>query len=465
MNFWQFPETLHHNTAVIYPTGSLSYLQLELLVVEFMALLPESRSLVALQCNNDLDTLVAYLACLKKRVAMLLMDGQKNIEESASLLATFRVSAVIQRGHITRSQKQTTVIDPRLAIMISTSGSTGSAKQVALSYENLAANSQSICDFLPIISSDTAITTLPFQYSYGLSIINTHLQKGACILLSDNPVTSREFWSLLDKFNVSSFAGVPYTYEMLKRLGFLRKKYSSIRYLSQAGGRLSDDLTEALSVHLRSQGKQFYVMYGQTEATARMSWLAPEKLPDKVGAIGNPIPGGKFTLLNEDRVVDEPDQIGELIYQGPNIMLGYAVNAADLATFNPPGCLHTGDLAKRDEDGDYYIVGRLKRIVKIFGSRINLDEIEKLLEIQGYYAKVVGSDLRLYIALNDENRGEVDDFSSSDRGTEVIQYLAKTLRLHPSVISLSLMDAFPLKINQKIDYTRLLQFFEEQHAH
>lgn len=475
--FWQFSPSCLHNTAVINGSQTLTYAQLQQRYREFMLCLPEAGNLVVLKCRNDLPTLVAWLACLNKKVPVLLLENAVTDTTLQALVQRFAAAAVVSDGKIITVPNgvEASQIDSRLAVMISTSGSTGSAKQVALSYDNLQANAQSICDYLPIKAGDVTITTLPFHYSYGLSVINTHLLSGATIVLSDFSIMSREFWDLMDTHGITSFAGVPYTFEMLKRVGFLKKSLPALRYVTQAGGRLSDDLVIQFAEHLQEQQAAFYVMYGQTEATARMAFLAPHKLPKKVGAIGNAIPGGKLSLMDEQKQpITRPNSQGELVYYGANIMLGYASCAEELTSFLPPTCLYTGDLAMRDSEGDYTIVGRVKRFVKIFGSRINLDEVEALLEQNGYYARVTGTDKRLYLALaqidNEQGSHEKDDSDKSvneknatekqQREKQAIHFLSKSIKLHPNMMKCTTLSSFPLKTNQKIDYAALLAKFE-----
>lgn len=450
--FWTFPSEYWKKIAVITQDQFLTYGELHSLCIAFMKKLPDSGILVALSCKNDLDTLVAWLACLNKKVPVLLVDARTSANMIAGLIERFAISAFIFDGKVTECKYHSLGVtaDNRLAALISTSGSTGSAKHVALSDENLQSNANSICSYLPITSDDVTITTLPFNYSYGLSVINTHLMKGATVILTENSVTSRGFWEQLEKNKVNSFAGVPYTYEMLKRLGFLKKKFPALRYLTQAGGRLANNLVKEFSECLKQRGTSFYVMYGQTEATARIAWLEPKKLPRKLDSIGSAIPDGKLLLLDESkRVIESNDTPGELVYRGPNVMLGYANNSSELSRFYPPTDLFTGDLAKRDSDGDFFIIGRKKRFVKIFGSRLNLDEVENLLQQYGYRVKATGTDKALYIALN-----------QTDIEQEVTQLLSKKIKLHPSVIYCKYLKSVPIKGNQKTDYEALLALME-----
>ena len=262
-------------------------------------------------------------------------------------------------------------VHPDLALLLTTSGSTGSPKLVRLTLRNLAANAESIAQYLQLTPQERPITSLPMSYSYGLSVINSHLQVGATIVFTEDGVLQREFWDAVDQHHCTSFAGVPYTYQMLLQTGLLNKKGSSLRTLTQAGGRLEERYIQQMYDLAMARGWKFMVMYGQTEATARISYVPFERLGGKVGSVGIAIPNG---LLSVD------EHTGELVYRGPNVMLGYAECRDDLAKGDElHGVLRTGDLARQDDDGYFYITGRLKRFLKLFGKRFNLDDVEKIL--------------------------------------------------------------------------------------
>jgi acyl-CoA synthetase (AMP-forming)/AMP-acid ligase II len=251
-------------------------------------------------------------------------------------------------------------LHPDLALLLTTSGSTGSPKLVRISYQNLMCNSNSIVEYLKINEKERPITTLPMNYSYGLSIINSHLVAGSTILLTSKSIDEKEFWDFLKNERATSISGVPYTYEMLKRLKFLRMTFPYLNTLTQAGGKLNADLNFEFAKFCEQTNKRFFIMYGQTEATARMSYLPPEYTISKIGSMGIPIPGGQFILTDEKGKELEGDNVvGELVYKGRNVSMGYAITCEDLAKGDENnGILKTGDLAKRDKDNFYYIVGR-----------------------------------------------------------------------------------------------------------
>ena len=187
-----------------------------------------------------------------------------------------------------------------LALLLTTSGSTGSPKLVRQSYQNIQANSESIAEYLEIDETERPITTLPMHYTYGLSVIQSHIMKGACILLTNESVIGKPFWDFFKKEQATSIAGVPYTYEMLKRIRFFRMDLPSLRTMTQAGGKILPELHREFAEYAAEKGKNFVVMYGQTEATARMGYLPADKALDKVGSMGIVIPGGSFDLIDVD---------------------------------------------------------------------------------------------------------------------------------------------------------------------
>lgn len=340
-----------------------------------------------------------------------------------------------------------------LALLLTTSGSTGSPKFVRQSYANIRANTDSIVEYLHLDSTERPITTLPMNYTYGLSILNTHLDVGAQILLTDKSLMQREFWNFFRDGGATSFGGVPYTYEMLKRLRFFRMDLPTLRTMTQAGGKLLPELHREFASYARETGREFVVMYGQCEATARMAWLPPERSLDKVGSMGIPIPGGRFELLDaDDSVITEPDRTGELVYYGKNVTLGYAVCAEDLARGDENhGRLVTGDMAQLDGDGFYTIVGRKKRFLKIFGNRVNLDDAERLLRSEFQTEAVCGGrDDNLYIFTTDEARGE-----------DMRRWLAEKTRLSPSAIRAVHIDSIPHTESGKISYKELEPYYAE----
>lgn len=413
----------HDGLAAIADNGKVvSYAELKQLSDEWAAKIP-SRSLVFLLVSNNLDSLVAYAACLNHGIVPLMLDAKidgqllqrfKDIYRPDFIWRPGKGGYVLEEGQRTEDKGQRGLYD-ELALLLTTSGSTGSPKLVRQSYENIRANTQSIVEYLKLDSSERPITTLPMNYTYGLSIINSHLAVGATLLLTEKSIMQREFWNFFTEQGATSFGGVPYTYEMLDKLMFFRRKLPSLRTMTQAGGKILPALHQKFAEYARREGKNFVVMYGQCEATARMSYLPPERALDKVGSMGVAIPGGRFSLIDVDgREITEPDVTGELVYDGANVTLGYAECADDLSKGDERhGRLVTGDMAKCDTDGFYYVVGRKKRFLKIFGNRVNLDETERL--VKGAFPDLDcacgGVDDKMKIFITDETRMQaVRDF-------------------------------------------------------
>jgi len=406
----------------------------------------------ALQCRNNLTSVVAYLSCLRHQRPLLLLDPALPAAQLAELTSRLEIVALINdQGEMSRVSTSAFRSRVDLALLLSTSGSTGSPKSVMLSQANLQANALAISQYLPMLASDTAITSLPLHYSYGLSVLNSHLLIGAKLVLTDYSVMNKEFWQLVNQQQVSSLAGVPFTYQMLKTLRFERLPLPALRYLTQAGGKLTPELTHYVR-QLNQQGSMpVYLMYGQTEATARIAYLAPEHLPQYADCIGQAIPGGELLLREPlDRsVIDKPLTPGELCYRGANVMLGYATNAAELRCTQQIDELATGDLAERLPNGLYRIVGRLNRMVKLQGKRWMLDHLEATFSSQGHKVVCTGRDDLLVV-------GAIDPDVSSSIPAQISSYLQQQLQLHPTLFKVLLLRDIPYTSSGKVHYQAIL---------
>ena len=432
--------------AAIEGDSTLTYGELGARCVGFSAKLAKYPQLIFLKAHNNIATLVAYLSALASQHPVMLLNPDISQQQLDSLIKVYQPNLLIENLSITHLHARPIVLAEELALLLSTSGSTGSAKQVALSSRNLQANAQSICEYLPIRPGERSVTTLPFFYSYGLSVINSHLLAGACIVFTSHSFVNREFWQLFKELEINSFAGVPHSYEILLKLRFTRMNLPSLRYFTQAGGRLSPALVKQLADYATAQHKQFFVMYGQTEATARMAYLPDDRALHKPESIGRAIPNGHLFLQDEQgQETTELGLSGELVYQGPNIMLGYAQSVSELAAFRPAKKLQTGDLAYQDEDGDFFITGRLKRFIKLFGQRINLDEVELLLLEKGFETYCCGDDSKLLVAVK---------FGSDIKSLQSL--ISEHLQIHSSVIQILEVDPFPLTDSGKKDYYAIL---------
>jgi long-chain acyl-CoA synthetase len=334
----------------------------------------------------------------------------------------------------------------KLALLLPTSGSTGSPKLVRLSFNNIISNAESIAEYLSIDKNERPITSMPMYYSFGLSIINSHLIKGATILLTNNSLIEKEFWAFLKSYGATSLSGIPYSFEILKKLRFFKMDLPYLKTLTQAGGKLNDNLNRQFALFCQGNDKRFFVMYGQTEASPRMSYLLPEYSISKLGSIGVAIPGGKFSLVDSNcNLITKNETIGELVYKGHNVSMGYAICGEDLAKGDENnGVLVTGDLAKRDIDGFYYIVGRKKRFVKLYGNRVNLDETERLIKNIIPDVACAGIDDKMVIYITDEKL--ID---------EVKSFISKKLKINSRAFEIIIIEKIPKNSSGKTIYSKL----------
>ncbi|MGB7360034.1 MAG: AMP-binding protein, partial [Mycobacterium sp.] len=369
------------NVAVLTESRQLSYAELADDVDAAVRELGDRRRLILLETRNDITTLIRYLGALAGgHVVIPVPPGR----DHGALITAYQPDVVIDATGVHLRSGAGHQLHDDLALLMSTSGSTGSPKLVRLSRTNLLANASAIAEYLQIHSTDRAATTLPMSYCYGLSVIHSHLLVGAALILTDHSVADDAFWDLFRRHRGTTFAGVPYTFELLERVDFASMHLPHLRYLTQAGGRMPAERVHRFASLADRQGWQLFVMYGATEATARMAYLPPDLALTRASAIGRPIPGGSFSLEPVDGWPQ--DGTGELVYRGPNVMMGYAHGPGDLSLGPCVDALHTGDIARRGSDGLYEVIGRRSRFVKMYGLRIDLAQVEATLGEKGLHA-------------------------------------------------------------------------------
>lgn len=443
--FWDFARA--EPTAIAFidqQDGAVSYAELALRVEACAKRLPANRSLLALCMETDLQTVCWYLAALQTGHPLILLDAALDADLLQALFACYRPNVILRGEVVTLQHEDQLTLHADLALMLSTSGTTGSPKLVRLSRQNLQSNAEAIASYLQLDAAQTAITTMPLHYSYGLSILNSHLQAGARLVLTQHGLLSREFWQLVQQHQVTSLSGVPYIWQMLRKMRYERFNTDSVRYLTQAGGRLDNDSLQYFQQQTQAKQQQFIVMYGQTEATARIAYLPAELLAEKTGSIGRAIPGGKLWVRQADgQLTDQPDIEGELIYQGPNVMLGYAESLDELGLGDQcQGQLATGDIGYCDQDGCFYITGRAKRFIKMFGLRISLDMVDEVLARRGLDATSTGRDDKLMI------------FISAGAAVEpaaLTNELSALFKINANAIAVHQIAAIPRNTNGKVD--------------
>ncbi len=467
-------EKFKENFAVITDKGEkLTYNDLAAVSKTFAEAVSKKGLLFCL-CENRIGSLVGYVASMEYHIPIVLLDGSKDMSVLQNLVTIYQPEYIWAESEkvgeiggetiykyasysLQKMSYQVEVekpeINSELALCLTTSGSTGSPKLVRLSSENVLANAESIAEYLEIDENERPVTTLPSYYSYGVSVINSHLIKGATILLTEGTVAQRDFWSFLKEQKATSIAGVPYTYEMLKMLRFMRMDLPYLKTMTQAGGKLNKDIAKEYIEWAQSKEKRFFVMYGQTEATARMSYLPLDYALDKYASIGIAIPRGKFSLIDVNgNIIEDTDVDGELVYEGPNVSLGYAECRADLAKGDENnGMLHTGDVARRDADGYYYITGRLKRFVKVWGNRCNLDATEQIVKSNVTTScACVGVDDKITIFVTEQR---LED--------HIVKLLVEKTGLNNKAFEVRVIDAIPVKGSGKIDYPEMQRMIEK----
>lgn len=469
--FWQLEQHPDEATALLQGNRQVSYGELAALSDDAAAILPARRTLGFLAMPNRIDAIALYLGALRSgRHVPLLLQVSMAPTLRNDLIAHYQpdwvalpTATLAPAGYTALGTTQPDVelvlylrdggadVPPpneHLALLLNTSGSTGSSKLVRHSAAAIAANAASIVEYLGLKACDRAITTLPLAYSFGMSILNSHLLVGASLVLTDHTLVNREFWELARTSCITSLSGVPANFEMLRRLDLARQGLTSLRMLTQAGGRLRDDLIRHFTTVAQQLQLSFFVMYGQTEAAPRISFVPPERLEEKVGSIGVAVPGGELTV---------DDDTGELVYRGPNVMLGYARQRTDLALGDTrQGVLRTGDLARLDSDGYAWLIGRIKRFVKVSGSRINLDEVEAMLsrELDGQFA-CSGTDDDLVVFTTGG--------SILDAGT-IRQFVANRYKLLAAHVRAQTLNGLPLLGTGKIDYVALRELAKQRNT-
>lgn len=401
------------------------------------------------------EFLMTYISLMRKGLKVMFIDFNSNYENITELIIAYKpfyifklkkiklnfnnyeVNLKLKKNIILqRKQDENYKIYKNLVLLLGTSGSTGSKKYVRISQKNLFSNTKNIANFLRIQSRDITITTLPPHYTYGLSILNSHIFSGSAICINNSSFMEKTFWEKANKHKITNFGGVPLSYEILKKLKFSKSKIPSLKYVTQAGGHLARDIKKYFLNDAKKNNYEFIVMYGQAEATSRISYLPFEKLEEKIDSAGKSIPQGKLSICPKD---------GEIIYEGPNVCLGYANSYKDLSKGDEnKGKLKTGDRGSLDSDGYLFISGRKNREIKIFGHRINLDEIEKLLIEKDYKCLCVSKNNKIFIF----NLGERDNKA-------VVDYLSKKLRFNINAFNIKSLKTPPINASGKISYSNL----------
>ena len=311
-----------------------------------------------------------------------------------------------------------------------------------LSATAIQSNTSAIVKALGIVRADVAITSLPLAYTYGLSILLTHLLAGAGVVLSGASVTDRRFWSTVDEYSVTTLAGVPSTYAMLRAMKWQVEASPSVRTFTQAGGKLDPDVADWMRTMIKRTAVRFHVMYGQTEATARITVLPADEFLTHPGAVGFPV-DGRVEIESDLSAANHP---GRIVVSSPSIMMGYAESAQDLLREDDMrGRLVTGDLGRFDSEGRLYLTGREKRIAKVSGIRVDLDDVERLLK----------EDVEAIVSVTESEQIAVAIVADPEAAAEHVKTLARRLGLRRDAFVVRAVDQIPLLSSGKPDYLSL----------
>lgn len=438
--------------AVVENTGaSIAYGELNSFTEEFYSVI-KKRSLIFILSENSIGSLAGYVASLSVKVLPLLLSCNTDIEMLGNLIAKyqpeylwlperlsykFNYTPIFRRFEhvLLKTDLKSFKLNDDLSLLLTTSGSTGSPKLVRHSYSNVEENARNVAEFFELGPEEKAIAILPMHYTMGLSVITSHLFAGSTVLLVNCTLTERAFWKFIKEQSATSFTGVPYSFEVLYKLRFFKMELPCLKLLTQGGGKLSNELFKEYAEYAQRTSRKFIATYGQTEGTARMAFLPAEKATSKIGSIGKAIPNGQLSLIDvSGEEITEMEAVGELVYRGPNVTLGYALSGEDLIKGDENnGVLYTGDIARRDVEGYYYIIGRNSRFLKLYGYRISLDESEHIIKSAFNIDCIcTGNDLLMKLFITDKSKKDL-----------IKKFMVEKTRLNHNAFEVLVVDQIP----------------------
>lgn len=423
-----------------------------------------SRSIIFNLCKNTAGSVIGYLGFVEKKAVPVMLNSKIDKELLDNLLETYKPAYLwIPKENtenypyekvyelfdyvLLKTDNEIYPINDKLQLLMTTSGSTGSPKLVRYKKGNLEANAKNVALAFGWTSEERPVCDLGMQYTMGLNVINTHLYVGATLLLTTYNLFSGEFWDYIRAEKATNFTGVPFSYDIFYRLHFERMDLPYLTTLSQGGGKLTDARFKQLADYAERTGKRFIASFGTTETSARMACLPADLAASKIGSIGRAIPEGELFLVDtEGNLIEDVVAEGEMCYKGPNVTMGYAVCKEDLEKddeFN--GVYHTGDLAKRDEDGCYYVTGRLSRFLKLLSYRVSLDQTERMIQQEfGIECACAGTDQRMNIYVTDESKSK-----------EIVDFLCDKLGMFKTLFRVFVIDEILRNDSGKIQYKKL----------
>lgn len=426
-------------------------------------ILPE-RQLVLCLCENRVGSLAGLLSLYDNKDVCLLLSSHIDRGLLHTLCTTYSPSymwmpseLVSEFGYeevysslsysLCKTGNMAPPMHPDLSMLMTTSGTTGSPKLVRHKYGNIESNAKNVSSVFGWTPEDKGIIDLPMQYTMGLNVITSHLYAGATVLLVAASLVSPLYWKFIKEQKGTNFTGVPYSYEILNKLRFQRMDLPNLTTIAEGGGKLSDALFKTFAEYALKNNKRFFATFGTTETSARLSYLPPNEAMSHIGSIGKSIPEGKLLLKDENgNEILTPDVEGELYYEGPNVSMGYATCVEDLMKGDEfCGLYATGDYAKMDADGYFYIIGRKKRFLKLYGLRVSLDQSERIIkEALGIECACAGDDnqMKIYIT-NPDFLEKVNKIISEKTGL-----VSKSFRV-------IVLNEIPRLESGKIDYKKL----------
>lgn len=441
--------------------GELAYGEISELRTRLSKLLPY-RELVFCLCENKVGSLAGFLSLYDCNDVCLLLNAAIDKGLLETLYSTYHPSYCWMpesyhtnfeivysfKGYVlAKTGNQAPKIHSDLSMLMTTSGTTGSPKLVRHKYGNIEHNAKNVAKVFGWTSGERGIIDLPMQYTMGLNVINSHLYAGATVLLASSNLMSPLFWKFIKENKGTNITGVPFSYEVLYRLRFNRMDLPFLTTLAEGGGKMSDTLFKFFADYADENGKRFFATFGTTETSARLAFLPPDDASTHIGSIGKSIPEGKLTLVDENGIeITETEVEGELRYEGPNVTMGYATCADELNNGDElKGIYLTGDIARKDKDGYFYIVGRKKRFLKLYGLRVSLDQSEKIInEHFGIVCACVGNDQLMSIYITDEKLKDA-----------VLLLISEKTGLMAKSFEIKVIDAIPRFESGKIDYRKL----------
>ena len=432
--------------------------------VEAVSKLVVPRSIIFILCRNTVGSLIGYMGFIEGNAVPLALSSkiEKGLletlfneytpsylwvpTEQASEFA-FEVLSEKYGYSLLKTGNEVYPINDQLQFLMTTSGSTGSPKLVRYKKGNLEANAKNVARAFEWTSEERPICDLGMQYTMGLNVINTHLYVGATLLLTTYNLMSSDFWDYIRDEKATNFTGVPFSYDILYRLHFDRMDLPYLRTLSEGGGKLTDARFIQLAEYAQNNNKRFIASFGTTETSARMACLPAELAMTKTGSIGRAIPEGELFLIDSNGVLlTDPEAEGELCYRGPNVTMGYATKKEDLLNDDDlKGEYHTGDLARRDADGCYFVTGRMSRFLKLLSYRVSLDHCERLIQEEfNIECACTGTDHRMDIFITDESKRK-----------PVLDFISDKTNLFKTLFKVFVIDSIPRNDSGKIKYKEL----------